>query len=303
MTTTRIGASATPGSTLQGAYSDDGMLLAYASTTHGWADGRLTQDIGSMDFSGEHRLRAVTTTLAPQVPGSAAFPAWAPGGDQIAYIAYLEEGPEPGYELRVRDLQGVRLLAHHLSLGPVAWSPDGTQLAFAAGGQIELLGLNTLERTPVTQAEAGSRYPMRSDPAWSPDGGRLAYIERVASDAPPCLWWMNADGSQPVRVTQDALAPDWSPDGQKLVYISYRSGQEEVWIRDAVPDGAAGAPDPSDKRLTESPAGQRCGTPRWRPLPLPPAVRIARAQEAAMLLGLGKKPGSAPASTALPPVR
>jgi Tol biopolymer transport system component len=98
-----------------------------------------------------------------------------------------------------------------------AWSPDRTQVAFAApsedGDDLDLFvmnadgtGLRRLTGDPMSE----------SRPSWSPDGTRIAYEVEAG------VWVIDADGTDAHRVA-GALAggghyPSWSPDGSMIVY-------------------------------------------------------------------------------------
>lgn len=69
--------------------------------------------------------------------------------------------------------------------------------------------------TNLTSGSAAQDY----DPAWSPDGTKLAF--NSTRDGNYDIYWMNADGSSPTRLTyslhQD-VQPEWAPDGSKLLF-------------------------------------------------------------------------------------
>ncbi|HLB37919.1 MAG TPA: hypothetical protein VJL31_15205 [Gemmatimonadales bacterium] len=80
------------------------------------------------------------------------------------------------------------------------------------------------------------------DPAPSPDGSRIAYV--TDRDGNPELYVMNADGSNPRRLTNTTAAegsPAWTPDGTKIVYASNAvegtTGTFHIWIMNA--DGSS----------------------------------------------------------------
>ncbi len=72
------------------------------------------------------------------------------------------------------------------------------------------------------------------------------------------IYLMNADGSNPTRLTYDASAdnlPSWSPDGSKVAFRSWRDGNDEIYVMNA--DGS------NPTRLTDNSASDN--TPSWSP--------------------------------------
>lgn len=114
----------------------------------------------------------------------------------------------------------------------VTVSPDGNTLVFDMLGDIYAVSIDGGEATALTDGIAWNYQPR-----FSPDGSRIAFVsDRAGGDN---LWIMNADGSEPHAVTDEAEHlvhnPAWSPDGTYLAgrkgYYSTRSiAAGEIWM-------------------------------------------------------------------------
>jgi len=80
-------------------------------------------------------------------------------------------------------------------------------------------------------------------PRWSPDGTKIAftrYMDKTKSQTSGELFLMNADGTDPQRLTHNNVSdiiPSWSPDGTQIAFTSSRSGHWEVYIIDVATRG------------------------------------------------------------------
>jgi dipeptidyl aminopeptidase/acylaminoacyl peptidase len=123
----------------------------------------------------------------------------------------------------------------------LAWSPDGTQIAFEAAiedmedSKIYLLDVRTSELTRLTD-EAGLDW----GPAWSPDGSRIAFLTDRAGETG--LFLIHRDGSDLAQLALSAdseTLPQWSPDGAQIaytadddIYLANVNGSEPVRLTD-----------------------------------------------------------------------
>lgn len=114
----------------------------------------------------------------------------------------------------------------------VTVSPDGKTLVFDMLGDIYSVPISGGEATALTYG-----IEWNYQPRFSPDGSQIAFVsDRAGGDN---LWIMNADGSEPYAVSDEAEHlvhnPSWSPDGTYLVgrkgYYSTRSiAAGEIWL-------------------------------------------------------------------------
>jgi TolB protein len=96
-------------------------------------------------------------------------------------------------------------------LSRVAWSPDGSRIAFDAflfgNADIYVINVNGTNETQLTHDQAEDRYPM-----WSPDGQRIGFTsDRDGDDE---IYLMDADGTGLVRLTNSPgldVLDSWRP--------------------------------------------------------------------------------------------
>jgi Tol biopolymer transport system component len=134
--------------------------------------------------------------------------------------------------------QHYRAAARLLGCAPaheLAWSPDGSQLAYAC---TVMRAGNQIGRIYTIRPDGSGRRLLRTGtasaywPTWSPDGKRIAFsteltpvahTSRAAGGGPRRWVWsaiyaVGLDGSHRQLVARMGAAPDWSPDGKTIAY-------------------------------------------------------------------------------------
>jgi len=191
-------------------------------------------------------------TSAGHDPDDRSWPAY-----RSVYSVLLD--PETGRELDVLRLPG------DASWCTTAVSPDGGRAAIAyrpagltwgrpqLGNQPETLRIVELDSEHVLyQAPppnlTTNRYTAIRDLEWSPTGSYLAYAfpPRVGERA-SCLHIVNADGSQPRALPDDAADWHWSPTEDAL-YVLDRDMTVKRFRPESTSNETIWAPDPDDPR-------------------------------------------------------
>lgn len=180
---------------------------------------------------------------------------WSPAGRRIAYAGF-DADVQGGNRLFVVNANGTgsrRPLTDGGDDWTLAWSPDGSTLAFDRNAD----GPNWIYIVPVdgdNERRVSRPFgpPYDYHPAWSPDG-RIAYVTTRG------VWVMDADGRRKQLLARARVAIDgyptrspvaWSPDGQRVAFTTGTA----LWVMNA--DGSG--------RRRVSPAGPPAG-PVWSP--------------------------------------
>lgn len=164
----------------------------------------------------------------------AAEPEWSPTGRYIAYRGSVGIPPEALlhqiYIVNAADQQIIRVTDEALIYETPVWSPDGQEIAFAAGADrreldIYILRLDDSRITQVTD-ERGTEFL----PTWSPDGEHIAFVS-IVDDGEADISRVARDGGKIVQLTDHPgkdRFPAWSPDGNQIAFI--RNG--DVYLMD-----------------------------------------------------------------------
>ncbi|PAW67815.1 MAG: hypothetical protein B9S34_04360 [Opitutia bacterium Tous-C1TDCM] len=127
------------------------------------------------------------------------------------------------------------------SASEVAFSDDGLEVAFIAGGDLWVMDTVLREPRQVTRTPEEER-----DPVFSPDGQRLFFASdqggrsdlwQAERKRPDDYWWRN-DRFELKRLTDDADVEQdlqFSPDGKQLAFVK---GRGDLWTYDVAKSSA-----------------------------------------------------------------
>jgi WD40 repeat protein len=152
---------------------------------------------------------------------------WSPDGRRLAAIVGINDSTD-GIEVRDLDGSPPRAIVTAPDIGAIAWSPDGTTIAYSArsvatNARRDLYFVDASDPHPVA-VQAGSPGS-ESLMAWSPDGSMLAVL--VFDSGSPQVGTFSTRVIDRNGVDLHRLGPfplssnlffTWSPDGRFLLY-------------------------------------------------------------------------------------
>lgn len=183
-------------------------------------------------------------------------------------IAFFE-GPWFSSTLRVISDNGLeeRVLVHELIIHDscLAWSPDGSEIAFESEKEIFLIESDGMNLQQLTMSNSYTTFP-----AWSPEGFRISYLslhegawslnmmersgrnptpltplraiksplswsplgDQIAFSTEAGIFLVNPDNGNLTQLTNhnSDIFPVWSPDGKRVLFVSERDGNEEIYV-------------------------------------------------------------------------
>ena len=230
----------------QPAFSPDGSRIVFVRYGESFsdlvlmaADGSestpLTNNGSDLPLNGIERVYDVVWAFAP---------AFAPGGDEIAFASQFGPpfgSPATDHPLALYTIAptgGERLLRYGdpaAHIGRITYTPDGTTLIFGltptGNGSARLLRYDRIAET-VSQLRGAPEQSY--DPAVSPDGAWVAFATRDGNRTD--IFALSIDGERLVRLTNlgAARAPVFSPDGTRLAFLAIAPEGDsfDLWVAD-----------------------------------------------------------------------
>ncbi|MBI2170674.1 MAG: PD40 domain-containing protein [Chloroflexi bacterium] len=146
------------------------------------------------------------------------FPAWSPGGAEIAYVATGRGG---SFLFLARPTgAGRRAVARITGAARFSWSPRGDRLALGQSLE-ETEGM--LQELRVVDAVSGDAVTVHQGPVlaffWSPGGDRLAYVTPREDGA--ALRWHIVEVVPIATGTQEVALADFDPTGEELARLAF----------------------------------------------------------------------------------
>jgi TolB protein len=141
-------------------------------------------------------------------------------------------------------------------LNPVAWSPDGTRIAYGTTVDDDIWILDVAAGTGPEPLVSGPGAATAPD--FSPDGSSLLYVSDEAGNGELDIFVLDLATGAVTQLTENPdrdSSPEYSPDGSKIVFRGRYDGNSDIYVMNADGSGLT--------RLTEDPAFE--GDPTWTP--------------------------------------
>lgn len=171
------------------------------------------------------------------------FPTFDPTGTRLAFGEHFERiitsAPDGSAQKGVLEPRGDPVWRPN-------WSGDGQWIVCAVGpvfaepdARVDIWKFRPDGSGSVNLT--GGRAANNGFPHFSPDGRQIVF--RSGRDGNHEIYLMNADGSNPRRLTDNAATdtmPSFSPDGRQVAFSSNRDGDFEIYNLDISTDGKPG---------------------------------------------------------------
>ncbi|NKB72326.1 MAG: hypothetical protein GKR89_35055 [Candidatus Latescibacteria bacterium] len=194
-------------------WSPDGKQLAFVSNRDG------NFELYSMDMDSGAVTR-LTDSPAPDI-----MPTWGPDGE-IVFVSGRDGAPQL-YAIDPASRQVRRLTRSQTEDWTPSWSPDGGRIAYAAGGDLHLIGADGTGMQALIEGEG-----INGVPSWSPDGARIVFQAQPEPAAKISLLRILDVSSGAVRPLGKGFRADWSPDGRRLAVerMEEEGDNREIYI-------------------------------------------------------------------------
>jgi Tol biopolymer transport system component len=175
-------------------------------------------------------------------------PIWSPDGSKVAFVSDFTDaghGEKNVFVMSTAEGQDVNLATQitrytsgSKAIADLAWSPDGSRIAYTRGNNAgdDSVWVVNADGTTTFPLEIGGSGAKRH-PTWSPDSSQIAYA--VVKNAPEQIFIASSQGGIGQPLTNGVgHEPNWSPNGSRIAFDSYNSGFGYVDLHLVSPDGS-----------------------------------------------------------------